>query len=134
MPLGGPANCDASGGRAREAFTGFGGDLEGPGTLWRGRKWEPGMQSSTEIRNPGWVRSKNRVPPCLAGDTHFQGHPRFSDMQTQQVADGVPTAAQPTREPRVFAPTFPGMDGGARWGWALRCPGRLWGRGSVARP
>lgn len=31
MPLSGPVNCDASGGRAREAFTGFGGDLEGPG-------------------------------------------------------------------------------------------------------
>lgn len=35
---------------------------------------------------------------------------------------------------RIFAPTFPGMDGGACWGWAPRCPGRLWGRGSVARP
>lgn len=110
---------------------------QGPGPFWRGRKQEPRVQSGTEILNPVWMRSKNHVPPCLVGGTSFRGHPRFRDMQTHsRVAPerrGVPTAALPTCEPHVFAPMSPRMDGGARWGWALRCPGRLWGRGSVAR-
>lgn len=87
------------------------------------------MQGGTEILNPMWMRSKNHVPPCLVEDTSFQGRPRFRDMQTHSrvAAEWRGCRLQACPLVRLTPLLHVPRDGRG-------CPGRLWGRGSVARP